>query len=131
MRYYYNIPSLFDFDHIFDDFFAPLSESRFPRVDIYENDDAYVLEAEVAGYDPEKINVSSKDKVLTISAEEEEDKNEYLKKEIFHPSFSRSFSLPSDADENAIEALHKNGLLILSIKKIKKPEAKKIEVKIN
>ena len=70
-------------------------------------------------------------------ANEEEEKSEkkeerkYLMREISRPSFSRSFTLPEDVDEENIKAETKNGLLVVTLPKTEKAQRGRIEVKIN
>jgi len=101
-----------------------------PVVDIREDQDQYIIEAELPGFNEELINLSVKDNLLTIEAEEEKEEKEvlYLIRERRFRSFKRSFVLPKDADSKAIHAEFENGLLNLSIPK--KEEAKPISIKI-
>ena len=70
-------------------------------------------------------------------ANEEEEKSEkkeerkYLMREISRPSFSRSFTLPEDVDEENIKAESKNGILTITLPKTEKAQRGRIEVKIN
>ena len=105
-------------------------------VDIYENDKGYVITAELAGYDEDKINIFAEKHVLHISSDEHENAKEnsdrkYLIKERSVKSFERSFTLPEDANEENITASYKMGILSVFIPKMPKVEPKKIEVKIN
>ena len=123
MRYYYTSDP---FNGLFDDLFGSWSDSgrRFPPVDLYETDKAYVIEMEVAGYGEEHV--------LEISSEgvkEAEDRS-YLTHEIHTPAFRRSFSLPENVDEGAIEASYDNGMLVVTIPKKAEAQARRIEVKI-
>ena len=112
------------------------SVSKFPPVDIYENDKGYVITAELAGYDEDKINIFAEKHVLHIASDEHENAKEnsdrkYLIKERSVKSFERSFTLPEDANEENITASYKMGILSVFIPKMPKVEPKKIEVKIN
>lgn len=134
MRYVINrtFPSLFDFDTIFNDFFASAGKEKFPPVDIYETDGSYVVEAEVAGYKEDDIKIFCNKKILTISSDAVPYKAEdYMTKEIYLPAFQRSFQLPEDADEDNVNASGKNGVLTIEIAKKAKAVPKRIEVKIN
>lgn len=134
MRYVINrnFPTLFDFDSIFNDFFASAGKEKFPPVDIYETDKSYVVEAEVPGYKEEDIKIYCSKKILTISSDAVGyDKNDFITKEIYLPSFQRSFRLPEDASEDMINASSKNGILRIEIEKKAKEEPKRITVKIN
>jgi HSP20 family molecular chaperone IbpA len=138
--------ALNDFDRYVDSFFgdsrlAPASYGREPAVDIRETDDAYVLEAELPGYEEKDIEVHVDRGVLSIESKkgesternvspprEEEKKERYVIRERRTASFRRSFRLPENADLDAISAHFKNGLLCLEIKKL--AEAKKRVIQI-
>ena len=121
----------------YNDIFNTLfSVSKFPPVDIYENDKGYVITAELAGYDEDKINIFAEKHVLHIASDEHENAKEnsdrkYWIKERSVKSFERSFTLPEDANEENITASYKMGILSVFIPKMPKVEPKKIEVKIN
>ena len=121
----------------YNDIFNTLfSVSKFPPVDIYENDKGYVITAELAGYDEDKINIFAEKHVIHIASDEHENAKEnsdrkYLIKERSVKSFERSFTLPEDANEENITASYKMGILSVFIPKMPKVEPKKIEVKIN
>jgi len=73
------------------------------------------------GYTKKDFNVSIEDNILTISAErkqEEEQKEEqYTRREFGYESFSRSFNLPANTNEDDISARYEDGILRLSIVK--------------
>ena len=127
MRYYIqrDFPSLFDFDNLFNDFFESSSD-RFPPVDVFETDNAYVIEAEVPGYKEDDIKIFCKNRVLTISSDAvtKERENGFITEEISLPSFQRSFQLPDDADEDMVSATSENGILSITISKKEKKEPK-------
>ena len=136
MRYYYGTYSPeWGIDSLFNDLFNTWSESgrRFPPADVYEREDAYMIEMEVAGYDEENIRLHVDRHVLSISSDEVKDteEREYHTKEIHMPAFRRSFSLPESVDEGAIGADCTDGILTVTIPKRAKAEPKRIEVKIN
>ena len=130
MRYYYD-----PIDTIFNDLFDTWTGSgrKYPSVDVYETKDAYIIEAEVAGYDNEKINLSVDKHILTISSEEVKKElkegTSKIAEEIKLPAFERSFSLPDGTDEEKISADYKNGILLITLPKLEKAIAKRIEVK--
>ena len=121
----------------YNDIFNTLfSVSKFPPVDIYENDKGYVITAELAGYDEDKINIFAEKHVLHIASDEHENAKEnsdrkYLIKERSVKSFERSFTLPEDAAEENLTATYKQGVLTVVVPKLPKEEPKKIEVRIN
>ena len=142
MKYYVNRPTsaVTGMDEFFNDLFGDGSFSRkFPPVDVYETDKAYVIEAEVAGYKQEEISLSVDKHVLTISAslvkkvdnnEEKKEDKKYVLREIGRSSFYRSFTLPDDVDEEKIEAETKDGVLLVYIPKKEKSQRGKIAIKI-
>ena len=120
----------------YNDFFDTLfTVSKFPPVDIYENNNGYVITAELAGYDEDKINIYAEKHVLHISSHENEKKDDkdkkYLIRERSVKAFERSFTLPEDAEEEKISASYQKGILSVFIPKKPKEEPKKIAVKIN
>ena len=128
--------SLFDdMDRVFRGIFdndIRLNDSNL-RTDIREEEDAYVLEAELPGLTEKDIEVKVENDLLQISSRKEEKKEEqgtgYLVRERRSSSYHRSFVLPKDADREKIEAGFNNGLLTLSIPKTAASKARQIEVK--
>jgi HSP20 family protein len=101
-------------------------------MDIYEDDNAYEVEASMPGVDPEDLEVTWNNNILTIrgesqSEEEKEEKN-YRLRERRSGTFVRSFTLPGNVDEDAIEADFKNGLLKLRLPKAQEEKTKRIRV---
>ena len=133
-----SMPHLSDTDAFFNDFFVGPSSKKIPPVDIYSTAAAYVIEAETAGYSEKDIKVVLKDNVLTISTEEswkerrerEKERKSMIISEIRLPEFSRSFRLPEDADAENIAAECRNGVLAVTIPRLKPAVPSRIEVKI-
>jgi HSP20 family protein len=126
------------FDSFLDDFFNDSffnTGMHYPKVDVKEEDKAYIVEAELPGLTEKDIDVKVENNLLTISSKKKEKKEEkkkgYLIKERKESSFSRSFTLPDYTDREKIAAHFKNGLLTLTIPKTKEAEPKEIEVKVN
>jgi HSP20 family molecular chaperone IbpA len=112
--------------------------SRLPAVDVQEKEDAYLLEAELPGYDEKHIRVHVDGGNLTIESrqEEESDRKEkeskegaFLIRERRSRSFTRSFRLPENADPSQVSASFKNGILSLEIKKRSEAQKRVIEIK--
>lgn len=140
-----------ELDGIFNDFDAVLGNlfgrdysnggsaagSRSPLVDVRENEDNYVIEAEMPGFSEKEIDVKVEDNVLSITAtrknEEAEKSDEvadkFLMRERRISSFSRSFSLPRDVDVEQINGSYRNGLLTLSLAKKAETKPRSIKVK--
>lgn len=103
-------------------FGSPWTNGRsLPAVNIRENDKNYEVEVAAPGYDKKDFNVAIDSGLLTVSAErrEEKDKTEenYRQREFGFNSFSRSFNLPANTNEEDINAKYQDGVLKLSIAK--------------
>lgn len=103
-----------------------------PTVDIKEEKDKFVLNADVPGVDPKDIEVSMQNGVLTIEGKrddkhEEKDDN-FVRVERISGRFYRQFNLPQTADQDAISARSNHGVLEITIPKAQQKDAKKIEV---
>ncbi len=103
-----------------------------PAIDMYEDKDNVVVETQLGGIDPEKVDISIENNVLTIKGESEkksevEDKN-YYRKEIRRGSFFRSIPLPTKVDGDMAVAVNDEGMLKVTIPKA--PEIKPKTIKI-
>jgi HSP20 family protein len=143
----YNPNRWFDtaFDRAFADFFAPRAVPQAeteaaefawaPRVDIRENGNAIVLQAEVPGVDRDSLHLETKDGVLTLKGEKRhehtEEKEGVYRAERVYGGFQRQFTLPDEVDGEKIDAVYKDGVLTITLPK--KPEAapKRIAVKVD
>jgi len=106
-----------------------------PRVDIFERDGAYVIEADVPGMAREDLHVSVDDGVLTIRGERHEEKRQDRGRchrlERFEGSFLRSFTLPADSDGTAISASCQEGQLSIKVpRKDGTPASQALEVPV-
>jgi HSP20 family protein len=103
-----------------------------PAVDITESDDRYTVKAEVPGVKKSDLTLEVRDGVLTLRGEKKEERQEGKDKgrrlERVFGAFSRSFSLPADANPDRIEAAFADGVLTIQIPK--RPEAKPQQVSI-
>jgi len=97
-----------------------------PSVDISEDDGNYVVTAELPGTKREDVTVELEDDMLTIRGEKRNEREEKKEKRRFversYGTFSRSFTLPSNADAERVSASFKDGVLTVTIGK--RPEAK-------
>ena len=109
-------PRLFDFD---EDFFTRRISS--PLANITETNKEFKVDLSVPGMKRSDFKVDVDNGILTISSEKEEEKNEtdknYCSCEFSYSSFSRSFTLPDNVDENNINAKYDNGMLEITIPK--------------
>ena len=105
-----------------------------PVVDIEETDKNYMIRAELPGLDKDKVKVSVEDGVLMLSGERnlerKVDGKTYHRVERSHGTFSRSFTLPEDADAEKVNANYRDGLLEVSVTKREDAKPKAIEVRV-
>jgi HSP20 family protein len=103
-----------------------------PSVDIYENENELVLSAEAPGIEDKDIEIKIENNTLSIQGErkiEKETKEEnYHRIERSYGSFYRSFTLPTNINQDNIKAEYDNGVLRISMPK--KPELKPKKVKV-
>ena len=100
-------------------------------VDIHEDENNIIVEAELPGFKKDEIDVSMEQGVLTINAmrKPEERKTEHHLSERRFARVSRSFRLPIAVDENKVEAHLEHGLLTLTLPKREEVKPRRIEVK--
>lgn len=112
--------------------FSP--EEWAPAVDIKDEDDKFVIHADLPGVKTEDIDVSVDNGVLTIKGVrenvKEEEKDSYKRIERFNGSFMRRFTLPDSANLDKISAKTKNGVLDLIVPKTAKTKPKRIDIKV-
>ncbi|MDJ0789399.1 MAG: Hsp20/alpha crystallin family protein [Myxococcota bacterium] len=113
--------------------FEGLRERWSPSVDVSEDDGHYVVTAELPGAKKDDVTVELQDNLLTIrgekKSEREEKKEQRRYVERVYGSFSRSFTLPANADGNRMNAVFKDGVLTVEIAKREEPKPKTIAVK--
>ena len=104
------------------------------RTDVTDTGDAFVLDAELPGFKKEDIKIDVENDCLTITAErkadEEEKQKNFIKRERFYGSFSRSFDV-SGVNVDGIEAAYNDGILKLTMpKKVETvPPTRRLEIK--
>jgi len=103
-----------------------------PSVDIYENKDHIVLEAELPGMKREDFELSVENNVITLRGERQFEKNEdsdnYHRVERSYGSFTRSFTLPQTVSAEGATAEYKNGVLRVTLPKREEAKARRIEI---
>ena len=106
-----------------------------PLVDIVEDENEYLIKAELPEVRKEDLKVTVQDNVLTLtgdrSFEKEEKGKKYHRIERAYGSFARSFSLPEEADAQKVSAEFKEGVLHIRLPKSEKAKPKSIQVKIS
>jgi HSP20 family protein len=120
-------------DHLlFGDEFSNRS-LYYPNLDIIENEEEWLIFAELPGVKKEDISISINDSILKLSAKREQitvgENSKSKVKEIRYGKFERKLKLGSDLDPSTIDAKLENGILNIRIPKNKK-KIKEIEIKI-
>lgn len=117
-----------DFFDLDSDLFPSRLGINVPTANITETPKEYKVELAAPGLEREDFNVEVDNHVLKIGAEKEAEKAEkdggYSRREYSFNSFSRSFTLPEDVKEGNIDARYENGVLKVSIPKVKETPAK-------
>lgn len=126
-----------DFDNFERNFFNGFDDSfKAFRTDIEDKGENYLLSAELPGFERKDINVDIDGNMLIIKAEHKEEsekkdkKGNYIRRERRYGSYQRAFDI-SNVDTASIGAEYKNGVLELTLPKLKEQKAnqKRIEIK--
>ena len=104
-----------------------------PNVDIFENKDEIVLEAELPGMNREDFELTIENNVLTLRGERRFEKKDeadnYHRVERAYGAFTRSFTLPQTVSGENAAAEYKNGVLRVVLRKREEVKARRIEIK--
>jgi len=107
-----------------------------PAVNIYESDEKFEIEIAAPGLEKEDFKIDLKNDYLLVYSEkkdkkEEKEKGKVVRSEFRYSSFQRSFALPKDIDATAINATHKNGVLIIELpKKVEQKDSPSRQIEI-
>ncbi|HYY43368.1 MAG TPA: Hsp20/alpha crystallin family protein [Pyrinomonadaceae bacterium] len=103
-----------------------------PSVDIFENKDQIVLEAELPGMNREDFELTVENNVLTLRGERRFEKKDeadnYHRVERAYGTFTRSFTLPQTVSPENATAEYKNGVLRVTLQKREEVKARRIEI---
>jgi len=137
------------FDKLFDEVFTSqfpeitkelgvgfFEKQSYPRVDVVDYSDRVEILAEIPGLSKDEVNVDLQENILTISGQkvksvdDKETDGRYIRRELKHSSFKRSFTLGDVIDTAEPEAKFENGLLKVVLKKVKPviPQSKRIKI---
>ena len=101
------------------------------RVNVREEDDAYVLSALVPGIQSDDLTIQVLEDVVRIEGEYKADETEYLVREFPNGAFTRTLRLPAPIDADYVEADISNGVLTLRLPKAESARPKQIKIKTN
>ena len=103
-----------------------------PSVDIYENKDQIVLEAELPGMKQEDFDLSIENNVITLRGERKFEKTDetdnYHRVERSYGAFTRSFTLPQTVSAEGASAEYNNGVLRVTLPKKEETKSRRIQV---
>jgi HSP20 family protein len=112
------------------------SQDSFGQVglDMYENDDEYVVSAALPGLKPEDLEITAQGNLVTISGETKSEEpasgeqRTYHMRESHYGRFSRQVTLPASVQTDRIQASLDNGVLTLHIPKAEEVKPRRIQV---
>lgn len=117
-----------------EQWFGGENYGRLPAVDLSEDNDNYVIRAELPGWKPEDIDITCEGNTVSLSgqwneeAEEGEPNTRWHHREMRHGSFQRSISLPTDVQVDKAQADFENGVLTLTLPKSEAVKPKQIKI---
>lgn len=133
----FNIDNFFGdnfYKNVYKPYYKNESTTVSPKINVRENDNSYLIDAEVPGFEKDEISVNIDENVLKIYGEKSnekesvDDNSQSHRIEFSTQKFERSYRLPKLVAKSKITANYKNGILSIDIPKTKKPNAVKIKV---
>ena len=103
-------------------------------LDVMETDEEFIVKADVAGIDPDNIEITYTDNNLSLKGEISEEREagkegRYHLRERRYGTFSRTISMPGSVDIENIAAETENGVLKIHLPKVEEVKPRKIEIK--
>jgi HSP20 family protein len=121
------------FEEVLGEFGRPVTTYVAPA-DLYETDEALILEMAAPGLTPEDLEVSLEGNKLTVRGQvkpvEEAKARRYYLQEIPHGSFVRTFTLPVEVKADEAKAEFRHGILRLTMPKVAEARAKRIPIEV-
>jgi HSP20 family protein len=125
------------YDNLIENFFSSdvlPSRCTVPALDIVENENEIVVNAELPGTKKEDIKITYENNILTLSSEQKpaevSEKATVLLKEIRNSGFDRSVKFGYEIDATKISAEMSDGVLTITLPKAEEAKPKQIEVKV-
>ena len=107
-----------------------------PRVDIVEDENEYLIKADLPAVDKRDVKVTVEDGVLTVSGERKSEKTEendgktYHRVERVYGSFTRRFNVPEEVDPTKVKATYNDGVLEVHLPKAPEAKPKSFDIKV-
>ena len=110
-------------------------KGAYPKCNILDMDDSVSVVAEIPGLTKDDVNIKVENGVMTISGKQAHVDNterevKYIRRELKHSSFKRSFELGDTLDPTKISALFENGILTITILKREEAKPHSIDIEI-
>ena len=125
------------FDRVWCEFCAPPAPGAVrmsPSLDLTETEDALVLKAEIPGINPEDLEISITEDILTIRGEMQQeltdDNENFYRTEKRYGSFTRTVQLPCRVEVDDIEATYKKEILTIQMPKCKPEETRQVKIRV-
>jgi HSP20 family protein len=131
-----------EMNRLFNTFYDPSGNPRngetqrtwIPPMDLVEEQDHFIVRADLPGMSEEEVNIELEDNVLTISGErtrsQEERKEGYYRLERASGRFARSLTLPEAVDPESVSARLENGVLELTIPKPEERKPRRVAINV-
>ena len=124
-----------EFDRLFERPSARTASEWSIALDVAETEAAYLVKATVPGINPDDVEITLEDDVLSLKGEiqrdEEVEEAKYHVRERRYGAFSRSIRFPMAVNGDAVEATYSNGVLSLNIPKAEAVKPKRITINAN
>jgi len=124
-------------DRLFDESSTPTiwrARVRPIPVDLYETDDSVVAKAALPGVNPEEVEVSVNDDLLTIKGEtkheEKEEREYFLRRELSYGAFGRTLPLPASVDAEKATAEYEGGVLTITLPRLRERRGRETVIPI-
>ena len=104
-------------------------------LDVAESEEGYVVKASVPGINPDDVEITIEEDVLTIKGDyvndSETEEETYLIRERRVGGFGRSIRFPVEVNAEAVGATYENGVLTLNVPKVEEVKPKRVEIKVS
>ena len=134
------MPTVSEWDRLMSDFVGDRFEDTeltdwTPAIDIAEDNDSFLVTADLPGLTKKDISINIKENMLTISGERKneikDEKRNYCRTERLYGAFKRSFQLTDQVLADKITASFKDGVLTVNVPKAEEVKPKEIEIKVS
>lgn len=109
-----------------------LPPGTFPAVNVGSSDDQVTVYVFAPGVDPKKLDIQLQQNLLSVSGRRDldsEDRATYYRRERFNGEFRRVLSLPDDVDPDKIDAVYRDGIVQISLRRRESTKPRQIEVR--